>query len=68
MYSPLEFSGQEQQNLFPDAARRFLAGNSPPRYVMIVKEPESPVAAEAEWQVVSVMVLSLNTDFLSSVD
>ncbi|MEQ9668088.1 hypothetical protein [Coleofasciculus sp. G2-EDA-02] len=65
--SPLEFSWQEQQNLFPDSARQFLAGNSPPRYVMIVKEPESPVAAE-EWQVVSVMVLSLNTDFLSSVD
>ncbi|MEQ8971248.1 MAG: hypothetical protein RIE73_12745 [Coleofasciculus sp. C1-SOL-03] len=68
VYSPLELSWQEQQNLFPDSARRFLAGNSPPRYVMIVKEPESPVAAEAEWQVVSVMVLSLNTDFLSSVD
>ncbi|MEQ8381161.1 MAG: hypothetical protein RH949_02165 [Coleofasciculus sp. A1-SPW-01] len=67
VYSPLEFSPQEQQHLFPDSARRFLAGNAPPRYVMIVKEPESPVAAE-EWQVVSVMVLSLNTDFLSSVD
>lgn len=68
VYSPLEFSPQEQHHLFPDSARRFLAGDSPPRYVMIVQEPESHVDTETEWQVVSVMVLSPNIDFLSHVD
>ena len=39
--SPLKFSSQEQETLYSATAQNFLAGNSPPRYVMIVKEPES---------------------------
>ena len=63
---PLEFSDEEQQRLYSDAALQFLSGNSSPRYVMIVKEPE-PVEPD-EWQLVSVMVLSVQTDLLSHVD
>jgi hypothetical protein len=35
---------------------------------MIVKEPEPAVEQEKEWQIVSVMLLSLQTNFLSNVD
>lgn len=63
---PLEFSEQEQQSLYSDVALQFLSGNSPPRYAMIVREPE-PVEQD-EWQIVSVMVLSVQTDLLSNVD
>jgi hypothetical protein len=66
--SPLEFDTKEQQNLYPDAAQNFLTGNSPPRYVMIVNEPESPLAPEEEWRIVCVMLLSVKTDRLSDVD
>jgi len=64
--SPLEFSQQEQQNLYSDTALKFLSGEAPPRYAMIVREPEP--LGEQEWQIVSVMVLSVETDFLSDVD
>jgi len=66
--SPLQFSSQEQQNLYSDSARKFLGGNSSPRYVMIVREPEPVVEQEAEWQIVWVMLFSLNTSFLNNVD
>lgn len=65
--SPLEFSNEEQQSLYSDAALRFLRGNFPPRYVMIVREPQ-PAVEQEEWQIVSVMVLSVQTTFLSNVD
>lgn len=68
LYSPFEFNREEQQSLYPDSARSFLEGNSPPRYVMIVKEPKSEVEPEEEWRIVSVMLLSLKTDRLSEVD
>jgi hypothetical protein len=64
--SPLEFSQEEQQYLYSDTALKFLSGDSPPRYVMVVREAE-PVL-EQEWQIVSVMVLSVETDFISDVD
>lgn len=66
--SPLEFSKQEQQNLYSETAQRFLQGNSPPRYVMIVREPEPLVDPQEEWQVVSVMLLSGETNFSSDVN
>lgn len=65
--SPLEFSSIEQQSLYSNSAQRFLSGNSPPRYVMIVKEPE-PAIQDEDWQIVSVMLLSVQTEFLSKVD
>lgn len=65
--SPLEFSQEEQKSLYSDVALRFLSGESLPRYVMIVREPE-PAVGQDEWQIVSVMVLSVQTDFLSNVD
>jgi len=66
--SPLEFSSKEQQSFYSSSVQRFLAGNSPPRYVMIVKEPELPIKTEEQWLIVSVMMLSVKTDFLSDVD
>lgn len=66
--SPLEFSRKERDNLYSDVARQFLEGNSLPRYVMIVTEPDPPIEAEEEWQIVSVMVLSGETRFVSDVD
>ncbi len=66
--SPLKFSKEEQQQLYSEAARRFLEAKSPPRYVTIVSEPDPPLDSEAEWQVVSVMVMSGETNFLSDVD
>ncbi|WP_197036060.1 hypothetical protein [Fischerella sp. PCC 9605] len=66
--SPLQFSTQEQQNLYSKSARRFLGEDSTPRYVMIVKEPEPAVEQQNKWQVISVMLLSVETSFLSDVD
>ncbi|AFZ26599.1 hypothetical protein Cylst_4521 [Cylindrospermum stagnale PCC 7417] len=66
--SPLEFSNKEQQTLYPSSVQRFLAGNSLPRYVMIVKEPESSVEEEQQWAIVFVMLLSVKTEFLNNVD
>jgi hypothetical protein len=65
--SPLEFSSEEQQSLYNSSVQRFLEGNSPPRYVMIVKEPEPSVEAQ-QWAIVTVMLLSVKTEFISDVD
>ncbi|MFB2978393.1 hypothetical protein [Microseira sp. BLCC-F43] len=66
--SPLLFSKEEQQQLYSEAARRFLEAKSPPRYVTIVNSPDPPLDPEAESQVVSVMLMSPETNFLSDVD
>ncbi|NER51547.1 MAG: DUF1822 family protein [Symploca sp. SIO1A3] len=66
--SPLEFSTEEQQRLYSDIARSFLEGNTPPRYAMIITEPESPEPGEEDWRVISVMLFSEQTNFLSDVD
>ncbi|MHC0065711.1 hypothetical protein ACWATR_22885 [Nostoc sp. UIC 10890] len=66
--SPLKFSSQEQQSLYSLAAQNFLAGNSPPRYVMIVKEPELSIGIEQQWLIVSVMLLSVETNFISDIN
>lgn len=68
--SPLNFASQEQQTLYSSLARSFLTGNGLPRYVMIVKEPEISVSGEIEqqWLIVYVMLLSVETDFISNID
>jgi hypothetical protein len=66
--SPLEFSKEEQQQLYSEVARRFLEAKSPPRYVTIINSPDPPLDSEAEWQVVVVMLMSHETNFLSDVD
>ncbi|WP_414544960.1 hypothetical protein [Nostoc sp. CCY0012] len=68
--SPLNFTSQEQQILYSSLARNFLTGNSPPRYVMIVKEPDKSVAEDIEkqWLIVYVMLLSVETDYISNID
>jgi hypothetical protein len=66
--SPIEFSSAEQQTLYSSSVQRFLAGNSPPRYVMIVNEPETSTETQEQWSVVSVMLLSVKTEFLSDAD
>ena len=66
LYSPLQFSPEEQQRLYSEPARRFLAGHGLPRYVMIVT-PSQQLKRE-DWLAVSVMVFSLELEFLSDVD
>ncbi|MEL6164679.1 MAG: DUF1822 family protein [Cyanobacteria bacterium J06628_3] len=65
--TPQDFSVSEFNRLYSQEATRFLQGEEAARYVMIVTEPESPVELE-EWQVISVMVLSEKTNFISDVD
>lgn len=66
--SPILFSEQQQYTLYSNQARRFLKGESPPRYVMIVTEPEPLADTQEKWQEVAVMVLSGEIHFLSYVD
>ncbi|NER51294.1 MAG: DUF1822 family protein, partial [Symploca sp. SIO1A3] len=68
MRNPLEFSHEEQQRLYSDVARNFLEGNSPPRYAMIVTESQLPEPGDEDWAVISVMLFSEQTSFLSDVD
>ncbi|MEA5598767.1 DUF1822 family protein [Rivularia sp. UHCC 0363] len=59
---------QEQHyEFYSNPAKQFLAGNSPPIYVVIVAEETSDIFAP-EWQVISVMPLSGETQFLNDVD
>jgi hypothetical protein len=55
-----ELSLNEENKLYSTEAQSFFQGNTPPRYVMIVTEPEA--------EIVSVMVLSTETNFISDVD
>ena len=64
---PVKFSQAEQNQLYSHAAKQFLAGNYPPINVMIVTV-DHPQIFPQEWQVISVMVLSEETQFLSDVD
>ncbi|MBD2194120.1 MULTISPECIES: DUF1822 family protein [Calothrix] len=70
--SPIKFSPNEENNLYSSEAQNFLQGNAPPRYVMIVTEPETEPEldneTETEWNIVSVMVLSVEISFISDVD
>lgn len=66
--SPLEFSEREKTSLYSESARSFLAGNSPKRFVAIVKEAEPIAEIEPEWQIIYVMLLSVETNFISNVD
>ncbi|MEB3279667.1 MAG: DUF1822 family protein [Lyngbya sp.] len=66
--TPLEFSTEEQHTMYSEIARRFLEGNSPPRYGMIVSEPELLETEEENWKILSVMLFSEQTDFQSNVD
>ena len=66
--SPLKLSESEKQRLYSDPARRFMAEPSSPRYVMIVRSSDPDRLTEKPWQLVSVMVLSSETNFLSDVD
>ncbi|MBD2690289.1 DUF1822 family protein [Anabaena catenula] len=65
---PGEFSANEKNKLYSTEAKSFLQGNTPSRYVMIVMKLESDSETESEWNVVSVMVLSAEINFISDVD
>jgi hypothetical protein len=56
-----------KQCLYAEPALKFLQGFSRSRYVMIVAGPERSAELQ-EWQTVLVMVLSLETEFVSDVD
>ena len=68
VFSPLEFTPEEQQHFYSPAIFDFLNGDAPPRYVMIVREPEPEMEETPEWQSVSVMLLSVKTDYLSPIN
>ncbi len=65
--SPLELSGEEQ-TLYSEEAKQFLAVNSPSRYVIIITPPELVMETDPEWEVVSVMLLSTETHLINDVD
>jgi|GEM_PF-845678 len=66
--SPLKLSESEKQRLYSAPARQFMAEPSSPRYVMIVRSSDPDLLTEKPWKLVSVMVLSSETNFLSDVD
>ncbi|MCF4967455.1 DUF1822 family protein [Nostoc sp. CMAA1605] len=55
-----EFSPTAENQFYSTAAQSFLRGETPPRYVMIITEPEA--------EIVSVMVLSTETNFISDIN
>ncbi|AFY56099.1 Protein of unknown function (DUF1822) [Rivularia sp. PCC 7116] len=67
IHSPVEFSQEQQYQLYSDAARQFMRGIYPPMNVMIVTKEDSGVFSQ-EWQLITVMMLSGETQFLSDVD
>ncbi|MDJ0693309.1 hypothetical protein [Mastigocoleus sp. MO_188.B34] len=66
--SPVEFSGYQQDILYSEIAQNFLAGKSPQRYVIIVTEIEHNGELEEQLQIISVMLLSEEIQYLSDVD
>ncbi len=65
---PVILSRQDQENLYSNSAQEFFSGNSLPRYVMIVQEPEPSKKIEECYLIIYVMLLSLETDFISDID
>ncbi len=68
---PIEFNVFDTDKLYSDVAQRYLAGDYPQKYVMIVTEPESISSSFVEvgtWQIIDVMVLSEETNFVSDID
>jgi hypothetical protein len=63
---PENFYIDKQKHLYSTEAQSFLWGNAPPRYVAIVTEPGAE--SETEPNLISVMVLSAETNFISDVD
>jgi hypothetical protein len=63
--SPLAFSKEDQEALYSQVPQQFLKEYAEPRYTMIVGNPELP---DEQWQTLTVMVLSSQTGFLSTVD
>ena len=59
-------SQEQQYELYSNAAKQFLAGNSPPIYAIVVAEENDTFPQE--WQVISVMALSGETQFLNDID
>jgi Protein of unknown function (DUF1822) len=63
---PIEFAMTEYIELYTDVARRYLAGDYPQKYVMIITEPE-PISSLSAEEIIDVMVLS-ETNFVSNID
>lgn len=66
--SPVEFSRHEQNILYSQVAQNFLARRSPQRYVIIITELEQDGELEEQLQIISVMLLSEEIQYLSDVD
>lgn len=66
--APLEFSPQDRQRLYPETARRWMAGEGLPRYAIVAQEPERAFAPEEPWAVLWVLLLSPETDRLSDIN
>ncbi|MEO0684362.1 MAG: hypothetical protein AAFY76_04755, partial [Cyanobacteria bacterium J06649_11] len=67
IYCPVEFSQEQKNQLYSNTTRQFLAGNSAPINVMVVNQEVSDKFPQ-ELPVISVMLLSQETEFLSNVD
>ncbi|MCJ8280012.1 MAG: DUF1822 family protein [Rivularia sp. ALOHA_DT_140] len=67
IYCPVEFSQEQKNQLYSNTTRQFLAGNSAPINVMVVNQEVSDKFPQ-ELSVISVMLLSQETEFLSNVD
>jgi hypothetical protein len=65
LHSP---SPNTESEPYSDPAQRFLRGEFPDHYAMIVKVLAPEIDPEEAWQTVSVMVLSAQTEYLSDVD
>jgi hypothetical protein len=63
---PENFYIDKEKHLYSTEAQSFLWGNAPPRYAAIVTEPGAE--SETEPNLISVMVLSAETNFISDVD
>ncbi|MEO0968194.1 MAG: hypothetical protein AAFX80_07580 [Cyanobacteria bacterium J06639_18] len=66
--SSVEFSGHQQDILYSEIAQKFLAGKSHQRYVIIITEIEHNGELEEQLQIISVMLLSEEIQYLSDVD
>lgn len=65
---PIEFAVTEYTELYTDVARRYKACDYPQKYVMIITEPEPISNLSATPEIIDVMVLSEEINFVSDVN
>jgi hypothetical protein len=66
LHPPLHLSEAQIKSLYSDVACQYLAA-AEPRHVLIVQEPQ-PLLDSSSWQMITVLILSSATQFLSQAD